>query len=731
MLDIKKKKKIADQVSKWVITLVGVGTLGSMVAILVVIFAETVPLFKGSSFDEVAKFKYKIEQFDNKVMAVGSDVYFDTSYVLLDDGKLHLHLVDTGEFKREHQLRKGDFKILKAQYEPDSRLTILWSDYKLVRYDVQFKPIYDVDQERQIRAQVKEAGAVSLASGSYQDLLSRSSEDQVLFAALLDDGRVLVHQLVQEESFLGDAELKTFESTIQLDKVKGLKVAVNWAGTLLYLYGDDQKVYVYDLSEPGELALKDKLHLDLVNEEITAMAVMQGDYELVTAFMGGKVKVFSQMNDNETGKKVLKQTHQFETGKKIKSLFPSARDRTILVKTKDGIQAWFTTHEGKLATYAAQNITHYSLSKRGKGITMINKDKEFIGVSFNGPHPEFSLSTLFSKVWYAGYDKPEYVWQSSSGSDDFEPKFSLIPLIFGTLKGAFYAMFFSVPIAILAAIYTSQFAGSKGKEIIKPIVELMAAVPSVVVGFLAALWLAPLVDDNLLLIFMIVILTPSLILLSFLYFKWKGTSAGYPTAISGKEFYILVPIAFIAFELLFLLSSYFNLSLFDGKFSLWWTGHMNHYDMRNSVIISIALGITVIPIIFSMAEDAMSNVPKTLYSASLALGATPWQTVWTVILPAAVPGIIAGMILGFGRAVGETMIVLMATGNTPILDMSIFNGFRALSANIAVEIPEAPHGGTLYRILFLSALMLLVFTSILNTISEMIRQRLRKYYSKY
>ena len=122
---------------------------------------------------------------------------------------------------------------------------------------------------------------------------------------------------------------------------------------------------------------------------------------------------------------------------------------------------------------------------------------------------------------------------------------------------------------------------------------------------------------------------------------------------------------------------------------------------RNNIIIAFGLGFTVIPIIFSIAEDSLSNVPYSMTSASMALGASRWQTLWRVVLPSASPGIFAAMMIGFGRAVGETMIVLMATGNTPILDWSPLNGMRTLSANIAVEIPEAAVGGTLYRVLFL------------------------------
>jgi len=140
------------------------------------------------------------------------------------------------------------------------------------------------------------------------------------------------------------------------------------------------------------------------------------------------------------------------------------------------------------------------------------------------------------------------------------------------------------------------------------------------------------------------------------------------------------------------------------------------------------MGFAVIPIIFTISEDAFSNVPAHLSAASLALGASRWQTAVRVVLPTASPGIFSAVMIGFGRAVGETMIVLMATGNTPIMEWSMFNGMRTLSANIAVEIPEAPFGGTLYRILFFASAILFAMTFLVNTLAEIVRQRLRRKY---
>jgi len=150
------------------------------------------------------------------------------------------------------------------------------------------------------------------------------------------------------------------------------------------------------------------------------------------------------------------------------------------------------------------------------------------------------------------------------------------------------------------------------------------------------------------------------------------------------------------------------------------------YVQRNTLVVGFAMGFAVIPIIYTISEDAMNAVPDHLRSASLGCGATPWQTAVWVILPTALSGIFSAIMIGMGRAVGETMLVVMATGNTPLLDLNVFNGLRALSANIAVELPEAPHGDTLYRLLFLTGLVLFAMTFAINTVAEIVRLRFRK-----
>jgi phosphate transport system permease protein len=155
-------------------------------------------------------------------------------------------------------------------------------------------------------------------------------------------------------------------------------------------------------------------------------------------------------------------------------------------------------------------------------------------------------------------------------------------------------------------------------------------------------------------------------------------------------------------------------------------GLVGQYEQKNALVVGFVMGFAVIPLIYTIADDALSTVPEHLRSASLGAGATPWQTAIRIIVPTAMSGLFSAVMIGLGRAVGETMIVLMATGGTPIMDWNMFNGFRTLSAMIASEAPEAVHGSSIYRTIFLAALTLFMLTFVLNTVAELVRLRFRR-----
>jgi phosphate transport system permease protein len=348
----------------------------------------------------------------------------------------------------------------------------------------------------------------------------------------------------------------------------------------------------------------------------------------------------------------------------------------------------------------------------------------------DNPHPEVGIRALFAKVWYEGYTEPAHVWQSTGGTDDFESKLGVTPLMIGTLKGTLYSLVLAIPLGVLGAMYTSQFMHSGLKRYVKPTVEIMAALPSVVLGFLAGLWLAPRIEHLLPALLLMLIALPTAVVAAGMV--WNRFPLRIRNALpDGTEALVQVVVVATGIWACLGLNEPFAGLVFGGSFQDWLLDTTGlAYDQRNAVVVGLAMGFAVIPIIFSIAEDAFSNVPRNLVSGSLALGANRWQTVTRVVLPSASPGIFSAIMIGFGRAVGETMIVLMATGNTPIMDWNPFNGFRTLSANIAVEIPEAPQGDTLYRTLFLAALILFLFTFVTNTMAEVVRQRLRKRYAQ-
>ncbi len=467
-------------------------------------------------------------------------------------------------------------------------------------------------------------------------------------------------------------------------------------------------------------------------QAVTAMSYLIGDATLIVGDDRGRVGGWMDVK-NPDGNVTLKKIRNFSDHQKaISCITPSWRNKSFAVTDHGGMaKLYHSTSEQLLAEVpvGATPLVFAAYSPKGDGLLVVSADGKIHDYHLDNPHPESTLKTLFGKVWYESYPKPSYTWQSTGGTDDFEPKMSLIPLIFGTLKATIYAMLFAAPLAILGALYTSQFAHPKIRNIIKPTVEIMAALPSVVIGFIAGLWLAPIVKDVIVEFLVVMLLLPAFIVLFVYTFDKLPKKLTNPFR-HGYEVFLMIPVVIISIIACYYIGYAVKEMFFDGDVQHWlYTAMDIRYDQRNSIVVGVAMAFAVMPIIFTITEDSLASVPAHLTSASLALGASRWQTAVKVILPAASAGIFSAVMIGFGRAVGETMIVLMATGNTPIMDWSIFNGMRTLSANIAVEIPEAPHGGTLYRTLFLSGLLLFVMTFVVNTAAELVRQRLRKKYA--
>lgn len=464
--------------------------------------------------------------------------------------------------------------------------------------------------------------------------------------------------------------------------------------------------------------------------EITATAQLVGGISLIIGDSKGGLAQWFMARDPD-GEQRFKQIRTFKMGEAaIAQIDAEERRKGFIALDADGKLGVFhsTAHRTLLVEQAAEGPGILALSPRANRI-IIEEGGKLLPLSLRNPHPEISFSALWGKVWYENYDEPKYVWQSTASNTDFEPKLSLSPLTFGTLKAAFYAMILAAPLAIAAAIYTAYFMAPGMRRKVKPVIELMEAMPTVILGFFAGLFLAPYLEGHLPGVFSLFLIMPLGILLT--GFTWSRLPESVRLRVpDGWEAAILIPVILAIGWFALAVSPYLESWFFGGDMRLWIEHTLGlRYDQRNALVVGIAMGFAVIPNIYSIAEDAVFSVPRSLTLGSLALGATPWQTLTRVVILTASPGIFSALMIGMGRAVGETMIVLMATGNTPVMELNLFEGMRTLAANVAVEMPESEVGGSHYRVLFLAALVLLMFTFVMNTLAELIRQRLRKKYS--
>ncbi|MDD1614147.1 MAG: ABC transporter permease subunit, partial [Methylococcaceae bacterium] len=542
----------------------------------------------------------------------------------------------------------------------------------------------------------------------------------------------LSHFEKEKSLFADEATVTRTDSVLDYSAVGITDILIDKDEHNLYLLDNAGRLGLFDISDKSAPVLTQEQNSVEAGYKITSVAFLNGDISLMIGDSSGLVSQWGKVRD-KLNRFAIQKIRTFKVSDKaVISINPEQRRKGFMTLDAGGTMGiYHSTSEREMLKEQISNSHPVAgaISPRANAVLVQSDDGKINFWEVDNEHPEVSLKSLWQEVWYESYPKPDYIWQSSSANSDFEPKYSLTPLVFGTLKAAFYAMLVAMPLALMGAIYTAYFMTPRMRQYVKPSIELMGALPTVILGFLAGLWLAPLIEEYLAGLFALLMIVPVGVML-FAY-AWQHLPKAIQQKIpEGWEAALLIPVILLSGWFAFTVSVPLEALLFHGTLRDWFKTELGiGYDQRNALVVGIAMGFAVIPTIFSIAEDAIFSVPKHLTVGSLALGATPWQTMVKVVLLTASPGIFSAVMIGLGRAVGETMIVLMATGNTPVMDLSVFQGLRTLAANIAVEMPESEVDSTHYRVLFLAALVLFMFTFVFNTLAEIIRQRLREKYS--
>ena len=746
----------------------GVIVIAAVLGIFVFILIQIIPLFQGARVKELQT----VPLSPGRYSVMGVDEWSQLPFLVRADGKICFADLSAGgklievdpkiakpasppaEGTAQVSQQPGDVAQTKGtlvsaiNYRANQQELIFGtSDGQYVIAPINYSMDYSTGQPRVIQnLEVGPLMSLGKPGAAIHAIAFGGSADSVLIAGVQQVGdQTEIHaiRLSRKRSLLGGGELKidkTFDLTPLL-KGKPVQVLVNSAAeSIIVLTAGGEVDYFFQNGDQFEVRQTFQPFSDLEDPTVGSIDFLFGDVSLVFTSVSGQNRVYSLFRQPGSNVRTFGLTKEFPPLPGAATFYNSSlRNKAFLTGTESIASLRYSTNESiRWQQEMPFTVVNGMISGKYDRLLFLDSDSKLHIYALNDPHPDTSFKGLFGKEWYEGFSEPSYDWQSTGGTDDFEPKFSLIPLIIGTLKGTFYAMLFAVPIALLAALYTAQFLKPGFRTVIKPIMEIMASLPSVVLGFLAALWLAPLIEKRVPSILLLILMFP-VVALAFGY-VWSSLPIRFRRFVNpGYEFIFFLPLLFAVLYASWTLGPTLEKFLFVtvdpstghkvADFRLWWP-HVTgaSFEQRNSLVVGFMMGFAVIPIIFTIAEDALSNVPETLHAGSLALGASRWQTALRIILPTASAGIFSALMIGLGRAVGETMIVVMATGNTPVMNFNIFSGMRTLSANIAVELPEAPVAGTLFRVLFLGAMLLFLMTFVVNTLAEILRQHLREKY---
>jgi phosphate transport system permease protein len=846
--------KFSDVAARVLITVGGIGTIIAVCFVFIYLGYVVLPLFSSPSVGGEAE--STAEWIAKEPVRMAIDEYRSMGWALYDDGELQVFRLDTGETIDRRQLFEG-VKLTSASFAILGDDVALGFDDGSIRLGrIGFEATF---RERQDMPEALKDLAVGDSATLEKGVVRRTPQGQLRLQKVVTElrdpvqaaaGPILrIHHSSPEKNaplggnehkcclYSADGKLQSCSITEKKNLFTGKLTLQNNAtelplasapagvpkrtllagrGDNVYAIWDDGNLIRYDVRNPSDVRVVEEV--DLLPETDATLTIcdfVQLQETLICGDSDGGLRAWFRVRRDEAEEPMIgdgfrmAMVHDLgNAGSPPRSFGPSQRSRMIAVGYEDGrVRVYHVTSEQLLLEKqvgGGRPINQVVIAPKDNGLFAATSASAW-RCEFEPAHPEASVGTLFGAVWYEGYNEPLHIWQSSFAGVGPEMKLGLLPVVFGTIKATFYSMLFGAPLALLAAIYTSEFLAPRSRARIKPVIEMMASLPSVVLGFLAALVFAPWIENfvpaaltcflTVPLVFLLASqlwhLIPYRIALRLMRYRFLFICLIMPLGLvaawllgpaverlffagdiklwldgqvgNGVGAWMFLMLPACGFVALLFVTLYVNSWIRSrahrwnrGQFALLNLGkfglglafmfgaayglsygldaigldprgtYVDTYEQRNALVVGFVMGFAIIPIIYTLSDDALTTVPNHLRSGSLGCGATPWQTTWTIVIPTAMSGLFSAMMIGLGRAVGETMIVLMAGGNTPVTEWNIFNGFRTLAANIAVELPEAVRDSTHYRTLFLAALTLFVMTFFINTFAEVVRLRFRR-----
>ena len=741
-LKLRKSRNFRDGLSRYGVGTGGLGVIFALALIFLYLFYETLPLLKPVSVEATVSFAVPGDEITSPTLHLTLDRFEEIGGRFSESGTITFFNARNGQVLSREQIPMAEDVVITSFGRSESRKSLFvygFSDGTVLPLRVDYALTYP-EGVRVITPELSfPLGEEPLTFGStggaqYSALAIVDGRGGYIVAAGTEQGDISMALFSTTTSML-TGTINIRRQDFKLPNLGGPVRQLMLNESLRNLFAIDDKgiLHHFDIVDRNNPIVIERVNLVPQGVQVSAVEFLVGSRSLIVGGSDGSLSQWIQVRDESSGEMRMTAIRSFRSQPgAITFIEPEHSRKGFLAGDASGsVGLHYATSS---VTLAILNVADAPINRLA--ISPINRvalveaaaEGSLRILEIDNPHPQTSLSGLWGKVWYEGRDAPAYIWQSSSADDAFESKFSIVPLSIGTLKAALFAMLLATPLAIMGAIYTAYFMSAPMRKIVKPSIELMEALPTVILGFLAGIWLAPYIENNLPILITSLLFIPIGVLI-FGYLMSRTPPAVRNVIQGGWEAALLIPVILVLGWFAISISPWIELTFFNGSARQWLTDVGIPYDQRNALIVGIAMGFAVIPTIFSIAEDAVFNVPRHLTQGSLALGATRWQTVVGVVLLTASPGIFSAVMIGFGRAVGETMIVLMASGNSPIVNFNIFEGMRTLAANIAVELPETAVGSTHFRVLFLSALVLLAFTFVLNTAAEVVRQRLRTRYA--